>query len=91
MSIVGPLEGNVKLMAKRILAVVSTALRSGVYPLKLGPEVVRFLDLFGILSWRVLDVLNRGLPVDIGSDRVHECDWRLPSVHDSVVLVRKKV
>lgn len=73
-SIVSPLEGKVQLMTERIFIVISAALRSGVNSLVLRPEVVWLLNLLCVFSRGILQVLDGRLPVDVGSNRVHECN-----------------
>lgn len=68
MPIMRSLEGKVQFMTESILICIRAALRLTVDPLKFREEVVRLLNLLSILSWRVFQVFDCRLPVDVGSD-----------------------
>ena len=73
MSVVRSLEHPVEVEAKLILIVVAAARNLCNNTVPVGEEVVWRLDLGCILGWRVLEIFDGRLPVDVRPDRIKEC------------------
>lgn len=72
MTIVRLLEAPIKIKSKGVLVGIRATHSAPVYAVKVGVEVVRRLDLCSIFRWRILEVLDGGLPVEVRTDRVQE-------------------
>lgn len=62
----------IQIKAKGVFVGVSSTLSGIIYSLEVAREVVGRLDFGCILGWRVSKVLDRGLPIVVRSDGVHQ-------------------